>query len=346
MKMALYPIFMPDVKPYYTLQKAFEEGFDCFTYDWVNILADKMRPTVVRRPVRRSLRKQLVVTTTKTREEYLNEVKAEFIGILKETRPDYCFMQVQNEANMDVETVREMSKYTKIINWSGDIRRHKEWYDWFIAIGKEIHLSTFSNTTDVDILRKAGCRADYLQVGYDHKRYFPKKKTYQFPPIVFCGNEYGDFDLSPYRIEAVKAMKDHFGEYFGVYGGGWERHGIKTRPIGPDEEAQAYSDATIGISISNFQMDRYHSDRLLRIMGCGSVPMSHDYRDLELDYVPDHDIVVFNNIPELIVKCEYLLANPDVATQIGNNAANTATSKCTWSHRVEELKQLLMKYES
>jgi hypothetical protein len=126
--MALYPIYMGDVAPHYSLQKAFEKYFDCFTYDWVNI----------------AKRKGLLKT------------QQDFLELLKEMKPEYCFMQLQNQANMSVPMIREMAKYTKICNWSGDIRQTPEWYKWFEDIGREIYLTLFSNNTDVEILRSKG----------------------------------------------------------------------------------------------------------------------------------------------------------------------------------------------
>jgi len=150
----LYPIFVGDVAPHYTIQKAFEKYFDCTTYDWVNIAKKKG----------------------------LHQTQMEFLEWLKQHKPEYCFMQLQNPVNMSVPVVREMAKHTRIINWSGDIRQSKNWYDWFTDIGREIHLTLFSNNTDVDILRERGVRADYLQVGFDSGWYDRKENT----GLEFC----------------------------------------------------------------------------------------------------------------------------------------------------------------
>jgi len=315
--MALYPIYMQDVSPHYTLQKAFEKHFDCFTYDWVNIARTKGS---------------------------LENTQMEFLKILEEKKPEYCFMQLQNPVNMTVEMVREMAKHTKIINWSGDIRQTKEWYDWFAAIGKEIHLTLFSNNTDVDILRERGVKADYLQVGFDAGWYDKQPKKDGFPEIVFCCNDYGNFELSKYRVDVVKALTAEFGDKFKIFGSGWERHGIATKRVGNQEEADLYNNCKIAISVSNFRFKRYYSDRLLRIMACGAFPLSHHFEQMEEDFTEGHDIVIFNNIDELIAKCHYYLEHEEERQVIANNAHITAYQNATWGNRCEELIQLLKKY--
>lgn len=315
--LALYPIYMQDVQPHYTLQKAFEKHFDCFTYDWVNIATKKGLP----------------------------QTQRDFIELLKEKRPEYCFMQLQNPINMTVPVIREMAKYTKIVNWSGDVRQTNEWYKWFEDIGREIFLSTFSNNTDVDIMRERGIRADYLQVGFDDGWYHRKPPIMDYPEIVFCANEYGSFQLSKYRADVALALKKEFGNRFAIYGSGWAKWKIETARIGNAKEADVYNSCKIAISVSNFQFKRYYSDRLLRIMACGAFPLSHDFEQMELDFTEGHDIATFKNINELIEKCHYYLSHDNERNTIANNAYETAHSKCKWDNRCEELIQLIEKYE-
>lgn len=311
----LYPINIESA-PNWVIRKSFEKYFSPFQeYDWVNIAAKQGLP--------------------KTQEDFLE--------ILKEVRPDYCFMQLQNPINMDVPTIREMAKYTKIINWCGDVRQHKEWYDWFIEIGKEIHITLFSNETDVRILREAGVRADYLQVGFDNVWYrrMPSTTT---PQIVFCANNYGNFQLSKYREIVATSLHNYFGpDVFRLYGNGWGHLKIVTAPCNNVEEALLYNNAKIGISVSNFQYDRYHSDRLLRIMGCGTLPMSHYFKRMEEDFTEGENIVVFNNTGDLITKCEYYLSHEDERKVIADNAYNLAHTKHTWDVRCEQLIEILKK---
>lgn len=315
----LYPINI-ETSPNFVLRKAFSSRFSFFEeYDWVNI----------------------------SKNIGLLQTQRNFINLLAAKKPDYCFMQLQNEANMPVEMIREMAKHTKIINWSGDIRQTKAWYDWFIAIGKEIYLTLFSNETDPQILHDAGVNADYLQVGFDNVWYNKAVPVSGWPDIIYCANDYGKFQLSKYRADVVLALKESFGNRFGIYGAGWEKHGIKTEPINNILEAQAYNSCKIGISVSNFSFERYYSDRLLRIMGCGCFPLSHEFSGLEKDFTEGKDIVTFKDISNLIAKCNYYLdpSNQSERLAIAQGAYETAHNECTWDKRVEHLIELLENYK-
>jgi hypothetical protein len=316
--MALYPIYIPDViQPHYTLQRAFEDRFfPCWTYDWLAVSSKKGK----------------------------KHAQTEFLNFLREKKPEYAFMQLQNPENMTVEMIREMARHTKIIQWSGDIRTTDAWYNWFEAIGKEIHLTLFSNMTDVHIMRHRGVRADYLQVGVDTGWYYPDAREKTGPKIVFSAHNYGSFELSDYRVQAALALREHFGNDFKLYGGGWQNHGFRATVSNCRQEAEAYRNAEIGISISNFNFKNYHSDRLLRIMACDCLAMSHDYDGHEQDY-PNGEIVTFANIPELVEKCEYYLSHKDEAVKIRQKALSTIAESCTWDARVNQLIDLILKYE-
>lgn len=315
--LALYPIYASDVAPHYTIQKAFESNFDCITYDWVK----------------------------RSGKIGLRNTQLEFIEILKDKRPEYALLQLQNPINMSVEMVREMARHTKVINWSGDVRDGKDWYKWFEDIGREIHLTLFSNMTDVEIMRDRGVRADYLQVGYDNGWYYPGESK-SGAEIVFSAHYHSQFPLSKYRVEVAKALTHEFKDRFQLYGNGWEKVGLKSKFISCQQEAEAYRSAKIGISASNFPYKRYHSDRLLRIMGSGCLPVSHWYEGIELDYTDVENIVIFHNVPELIDLCHHYLKaeHGHFRYRISQNAYYKAIKQCTWDYRCKELIQLIEKW--
>lgn len=314
--MILYPIYMGDVPPHYTLEKGFAKHFQPFdVYDWVNLAKKKK----------------------------LGQVQEDFLQILEQKRPDYCFMQLQNPINMSADMARRMAKFTKIINWSGDVRQTPEWYDWFEAIGKEIHLTLFSNETDVDIMTARGVRADYLQCGVDTAWYYKKPPKKGNPEIVFCCNDYGNFQLSKYRVDVVKALKAEFKDRFHIYGGGWTKHGIKTDWVDNTKEAELYNSCKIAISVSNFQFKRYYSDRLMRIMACGAFPLSHEFEGIEKDYTVGENIMTFKDTKDLIKKCHYYLEHEEERQKIANGALEKSKDT-TWERRGAELVEVLAKW--
>lgn len=316
--MHLYPIYMGDVPPHYTIRKAFQNNFSPFVeYDWVNA--------------------SYTLGLQKTQEH--------FLAMLERDKPEYTFMQLQNSVNMNVPMIREMAKHTKIINWTGDVRQTKEWYDWFEAIGREIFLTLFTNETDVEVLRARGVRTDYLQVSADDGWYKKRPKAVALPEIVFCANHAPQFPLGQYRLNVVRVLKQVYGERFQVFGHGWHTAGVQTRFVGNAEEALIYSNAKICLSVSSFNLKRYHSDRLLRIMACGSMAMSHDFQDYQKDFTDGHDIVVFKNLQDLVEKCDHYLLAESERKVIAENGYNNFREKRTWDARCKELIQILKKYD-
>jgi hypothetical protein len=197
-------------------------------------------------------------------------------------------MQVQDPSKMDVATIREMAKYTKIIHWTGDLRNSTGWYNWLADIGREVYITLFTNETDVEKLRSRGVRADYLQIGFDDVYYQRRSRIEGWPDIVFAAHDYDMFDLSEYRRKVVFAMYEAFPGRFRVFGDNWSRWGINTESLGHTMEAECYNSCKIALSVSNYHYNRYHSDRLLRIMGCGAFALSHSYPYLEKDYAPGY----------------------------------------------------------
>lgn len=276
----------------------------------------------------------------------LDKTISNFIDILKSGKYEYTFMQIQNTDCMTIQMIKEISKYTKIIHWTGDIRDYESWYEWFKNIGENIFLTLFSNEHQVNILRQKGLQnVDYLQVGFDDVVY--NKQTIinkDVPKIVFCANDYGDkFPLSQYRREVVKALYKFFPNDFKVYGGGWQQYGINATPVNCEQESVLYNNCKIAISCSQFNFDRYYSDRLLRIMGCGCVPLSHNFKGIEKDFTP-HNIAVFKDIPDLIYKCKDLLNKENKGLKL--NAYKYAHNKATWNYRCKEIINLINKNEN
>lgn len=287
----------------------------------------------------------------KSKEVGLEETHKLFIREIKEKKPEYCFLQIQSKSNMPISVFEEASKYSKLINWTGDVRGDEEWQNWFIDAGKYCFLTLFTNDFHPHILRQKGVRSDYLQIGFDNVWYNKKdeiKRDFESPDIVFFCNDYGDFPESGYRVNAVKSLINHFGDRFKLFGFGWDKHGINSQYAKNNVEYSYYNKSKIAISISNFNLNRYYSDRLLRIIGCGgALALSHNFSGFEKEFVEGKEFCVFYDIEDMINKCEYFLnpINESERKTIVQNAYNKAHSYCSWEHRTLQLNSLIDKYE-
>ena len=127
-----------------------------------------------------------------------------------------------------------------------------------------------------------------------------------------------------------------------VFGNGWAQQGIVTKPVIWSKEASLYKNAKISISISHFNYKRYSSDRLLRILGAGGFALSHNYKNIGMDFEKDKHLDTFNSIPELVQKCEFWLKseNQSKRSEIALNGHKKAHSECKWQNRANELQEL------
>lgn len=203
----------------------------------------------------------------------------ESIRVAKEFCPDLIFMQIQAPGIITEETAKELSTISRVINWTGDVRSPIP--QWYYAIGHHIDMTCFSNMTDVRKFRESRMKSEFLDIGFDPEIYFPddREKT---KDIVFCGNTYGaKFPLSKLRIQMVEALKGEYGDNFYYYGSGWNNaNGV----LNQQQEAEAYRDAKVVINLNHFDYERYNSDRMLRIIGCGALALPRYYEGIEVDY--------------------------------------------------------------
>jgi spore maturation protein CgeB len=251
---------------------------------------------------------------------------------------DSVFMQIQYPDIISIETARILSQNALVFNWTGDVRNEIVWYE---QIAPYV-VTLFTNMNDVEKIRSIGCKADYLQVGYDHNYYFNTETT-RFSNIVFCGNYYPNsgFPLTPERVEAVRTLENH--PEFKLYGKQWEQLSIHTEGFADNKtEALVYNRSLLALNISHYNYSRYFSDRLLREMACGCCVISHRFRDC--DFIENKEIVFYDDMEDLKKKAFYYFSNPEEAIEIGKAAAKRVESDFKWDNFTANFKNLINKY--
>ena len=198
-------------------------------------------------------------------------------------KPDIVFCQIQSETigrrptndllGGAINSLKLGGAF--VINWSGDIRDDiPAWMRWFPA-----DLTCFSNMRDVKNFSK---EADFLQIGIDPETFKVGYPEIQVPEIVYMANRNPQFPLGAQRLQMVRELQQRYGTRFGVYGIGYPNPIDNLNADGRNpfanqsREAQVYNHTKIAISLSNYLVQRYTSDRLLRCMGRD--------RDWETDY--------------------------------------------------------------
>lgn len=253
-------------------------------------------------------------------------------------KPDLVFMQIQTPGIISVDTAKYISSKSTVVSWTGDVRFPTP--EWMLEIGKHIHLTLFTNMYDVEVCRKAGIKADYLQIGFPDKIFTPDGPVKEnCPDIIFMGNNIGGFPLSDMRSKMVKELKAHYGSNFGCYGINW---GSGIVPVNDQHvEASYYRGCKIAINLSHFNYSRYSSDRLLRAMGAGAFVLSHNYKDIQLDFYNKSHLDIWNDFVDLFYQIDYYLKSDEERKKIAQYGCKTVHAVDKWSNRVEQLLKMI-----
>ena len=253
--------------------------------------------------------------------------------------PDLVFVQIQSEFALKIiNQINHLKKQGSfVINWTGDARNYVPlWMRKFPA-----DVTTFSNMRDV----RAFPNAQYLQIGFDPKTY----KNWQEPnhhDVVFMGNESAQFPLTPERksmIAAIKSMSvNKMRVNFGLYG---SYQGSITA-LNPDpqnpfpiqsQESKIYAGSKIGINYSHYNIERYTSDRMFRMLGSGIMVLSHYYEGIEDEFIIGEELDVFRTTHELKSKIEYYLNNEEKRSEIAANGYQIAHRFFTYKSMVQSI---------
>lgn len=293
------------------MYKAFENHFETTHYDWTRFKPDK--------------------------------INHDIITIFNQIKPDFVFMQIQDEGIIYPQVAFEMKKNgAYIMNWTGDVRSPIP--QWFIDLAPAINTTLFSNMTDVELMRMMGLQSDFWQVGFDPEIYSPYGEISSCPAIVFMGSNYlnkANFPLSKFRYEVVDRLKNTFGDNFGVYGSCWESLCKSSKYLNSQEESLYYRSCKIAINLSHFDYSRYSSDRMFRIMGSGAFCLSHHYQDLDIDFKIGTHLDTWTDIDELISKIHFYLKNTSKRNRIAQQGCRKVRKEYCWDNRVKELKKMI-----
>lgn len=258
------------------------------------------------------------------------------IDTARNFQPDLIFFQIQQSGVIDSQTLNSLPGYK--VNWCGDVR--DPFPAWYIEMGRYFNLSLFTNGKDIETMRANGCNAGFLQIGFNEKVFNINRKNP--PEIVFMGSHYGNtFPLSQLRHDMVHTLTKKYGERFAVYGNQWD---IPTMSLMYNEpaEAMAYNSCKIAINCSHFDLSRYSSDRIFRIMGSGAFCLTKWYPDIEMDFEDGNHLVVWKDISDLLTKIEYYLKHEKEREQIAQSGYELVHSRDTWQHRIDELKTMII----
>ena len=275
------------------------------------------------------------------------ELVAEAVAAAQAIRPTLVFMQLQVPGVLEPEHIEIIRGHCApevvIVNWDGDQHyepRSKE-REWFVRLGRVCDTSLVVNTEHPEDYTDCGVRhPGYLQIGIDPTVFHPVPPAQGVPNIVLLAN--GGHPVHRVRTQFVHELAACFGpERFGVYGAGWDRSRIQAaRPaLGLHHEAPVYAAAEVALSLSaRNDLPRYTSDRLLRLLASGGVPVVEEFPDSEgLGLVGGWNCLLWHGWPELAACLQTALEMGQDERQAMRDAAVMQSRDHAWPARMLEL---------
>jgi spore maturation protein CgeB len=187
-------------------------------------------------------------------------------------------------------------------------------YDYFFTVCRG----------QVESFRKQGVNAFFLQEGfcqytYDLTDKFPKKYD-----VSFMG-QVGDKVVQKERfgfLERIVNIFDNtiiYGPVLGPIDSIVKHH--KLRPTLNDiEHSRVVAQSRINIGLSGWpEIDGYFSARNYRIMGSGGFLLCNHSKNIEEFFVPDKEIVLYEDIKDCIDKIKYYLSHEEERNEIAKN---------------------------
>lgn len=271
----------------------------------------------------------------------VNDVMIEhnIITLIRHWKPELVFMQIQTAGKINIKTIKKLKATGAfIINWNGDVRDTTP--NWMVELAPYV-LSCFSNMRDVNYIRSLGYKAEWLECYVDTELYNPiGLGNINSPDIVFMGNNNSNFPLSAFRIEMCKELKKEYKKNFGIFGNGKDSDlNLNGNQLA---EAEVYRASKIAINVSHYEIEKYTSDRMLRILSMGSpICLAKEYPNMP--YIDGVHLRTWKTIDELKELIKYYLdpINELERQTIANNGRELILNNYTYTHFVKNLKSFI-----
>lgn len=267
--------------------------------------------------------------------------QSRMIGAAMQLEPDLIFIHLQNPTIVDTETAIELSKCGFVVNYSFDCRAQTE-MQWMYELAPHIGLTLFSCQEDVDNCKIGAAAVMQSSCDMDWYNRIPVERN---SDVVFIGGNYAPtnlvFPLAQQRAEMVKFLKENV-PTFKKYGMNWEL----SQYINPQQEISIYNQSAIAINQNNFLREGYTSDRLWRIMACGTMCITSYYPGIEKIFEKGNHLEWFHNFEELKELIEYYLSNSLKREKVANDGSLWVRNFHGWKNRFEEMKGLIRKQKA
>lgn len=239
------------------------------------------------------------------------EMNNRVLAFAKACKPDIVFLQYIDAGDIFVQTVKELSKTSKVVIWSGDMYQ-PTLMKWVFDYAPHV-ISCFSNTDYIKELHSSGYQAQFLN-HYCEELYYPIPGLKKEIDIVFIGSHFTRYPLSQERYNIVKYLHDNY-TGFRVYGDNWPTD-FNARFISREESNSVYNKANIAVNYSNLESPLYTSDRLMHILGSGTFCLCKYFPQAEKLFTDGIHLRFFNTFEELKQLADYYLIHEEERNKI------------------------------
>jgi hypothetical protein len=290
------------------------------------------------------------------------ERRRSVIATAASLRPTLIFMQLQSPGVLQPDTIAEMRRVTGIdrlviVSWCGDVGGINGPYPvpgdrWAYDVAAHCDLMLYTSMSQARAHRSRGMHnAAYVQIGYDEDRYFEggdAEYGSRFD-VAFLGANYDERQWTSVpgndvrlRQQVVAVMRDQIGARFGLFGRAWSTS-VDHLPPAQSGDVYRRSSLAVNISLCSF-LERYSSDRLLRILACGTpvlVKAFDDWRSFGL--IDGQNALVWDTVDDLMALTRTWLdpgRRAELRT-IGRLGAQLAREHHSWGIRMQEMYPLM-----
>jgi hypothetical protein len=244
--------------------------------------------------------------------------------------PDIIFCQFQKSEVLSIENWKRLSEFGFVINYTEDVREDISWYE---EVAPHIGLTIFTNEDDVNRF-KCG-NVGYMLVSYNHLWYKPQPKTKtEYGDIIFVGNNYVasnlNFPFAKERQEMIEFMKRGFGDKFQAYGMGQEN-----QMLSPAQVVEAYNNAKVVITQSNFKRKGYMSDRGCNSIGCGAITIHQHFEGIERMFSELPYYNSWKTFEGLEDACNFYLKEFEYPYNYKKEISDYAVTHHSWKNRIK-----------
>jgi len=251
-------------------------------------------------------------------------------------KPDLVFLHIQNSEILDTEAAIVMTSVCPTVNYTFDVRENIDWYKklapflthTFFACQEDVDECINEDIENVSLLLSSD--------NYDWYKKLPLPYEPGHPEIVFIGSNFTNtntkFPLAKERQDMIQFLYEKFGDKFCAYGMG-QRGGV----VNQQQAISIYNRANIAVSQNLFSKTLYTSDRLWRIMGCGTFCLTKRFDGIKSLYKKEIHLDWWDSFDELKTLIEFYLSDDAEREAVASMGSLYVRENHDWKSRFKKI---------